>query len=163
MDGSTERVTRQWQWGRTIAGAVLLLAGVASTVFLLSNLASDLAVWVLGRSATGQVVEQWVERIGDADEGELSFHYYVRYEFTTASGRTITKTTRLAVTEWSNLEVGGPVAVLYFPLYPSHARLADQRFIGVYLCSYLPFAIAGWAGMSAGWYLLRQGAGRPRG
>jgi hypothetical protein len=161
MDGAPEQRPKQILWRSLLAGALLLLVGLVSTAFLLGNVASDVSIWVLGRSVTGRVVDQGVEQIGDANEGELTFRYLITYEFTTRSGRTITKTTTLAAPEWSSLGVGSPVSVLYFPLFPSHARLADQRFIAVYLCSYLPFALVGWAGMSLGWYLFRQGTGHP--
>jgi hypothetical protein len=154
--------SKQVLWRETIAGALLFAFGLICAGFLTVSLAKDLSLWVLGRSVTGRVTEQWVERIGEQQEGELTFHYYIRYEYTTQSGRTFAKTTTLSVTEWSNLEVGSPTEVIYFPLVPSHARLADQRFISIYACAYFPFVVVAWAGLKAGRYLLRQGIGRPQ-
>jgi hypothetical protein len=148
-------------WRETIAGVLLLAAGLVCAGFVAANLANDLSVWVLGRSATGHVTEQWVERVGDQTEGELAFRYYMRYDYTTQSGKVFTQTTTMSVTEWSNFDVGSPVEVIYFSLAPSRARLADQRFISIYVCAYLPFAIVAWAGLKAGSYLLRLGIGRP--
>jgi hypothetical protein len=154
--------SKQVLWRETIAGVLLFALGLICAGFLTISLANDLSLWVLGRSVTGQVTDQWVERIGEQEEGELTFRYYVRYEYTTRSGQTFAKTTTLSVIEWSNLDVGSPVEVIYFPLTPSHARPADQRFVSIYACAYIPFAIVAWAGLKAGRYLLRQGIGKPQ-
>ncbi len=156
----SNKSSRKILWRETVGGALVFALGLACLGFLVVNLSSDLSIWVLGREATGHVTEQWVERLGDQEEGELTFSYHVRYQFTTRRGTVITQASTLGVGEWSSLGEGSPVEVVYFPLIPSHARLADQRFIPVYACTYLPFAIVAWAGLRAGRYLLRQGVGR---
>jgi hypothetical protein len=154
---------RRILWRETLLGILVLSIGLATAGFVAINLASDLSIWVLGRRVEGQVVDQWVERIGDQEEGELSFRYLIRYQFTTPRGRTISKDTTLSVLEWSNLKEGGPIDVVYFPLYPDHARPADQRFVSIYACAYIPFAVVAWAGLRVGLYLFGHGIGKPVG
>jgi hypothetical protein len=42
------------------------------------------------------------------------------------------------------LEEGSPVAVVYFPPYPTHNRLDESRFIPVLACAYVPLVVS-WA------------------
>jgi hypothetical protein len=134
---------------------LLLGVGLACLGFVAVNLARDLAIWVLGRTVTAQVVETWVERIDEETEGELRFRYYVRYQFATPQGHPVTKTSSLSMEEWASLSPGDPVRVTYFVLYPEHARLEAQRYIPLFLCSYLPFTIIAWAALRGGWQMLR--------
>jgi hypothetical protein len=135
---------------------MLLLIGAAAAAFVLGSLAADLSLWLLGRRATATIVDQWAERVGEQDEGELTFRYFVRYEFTSPGGQVVTKTSSLSVLEWGALETGGPVSVVYFPLVPAHTRLEEGRFIPILLCSYLPLTLVGWAGLAGGWHLIRS-------
>jgi hypothetical protein len=139
-----------------VPGVVLLLVGLAAATFVLASLAADLSLWLLGRRTAATVVDQWAERVGEQEEGELTFRYFVRYEFTAPGGQVVNKTGPLSVLEWGALETGGPVSVVYFPLYPAHTRLEEGRFIPILLCSYLPLALVGWAGLSGGWHLIRS-------
>jgi hypothetical protein len=135
---------------------MLLLVGLAAAAFVFGSLAADLSLWLLGRRTAATVVDQWAERVGEQEEGELTFRYFVRYEFTAPGGRVITKTSPLSVLEWGAMETGGTVSVIYFPLYPSHTRLEEARFIPILLCSYLPLALVGWVGIRGGWDLIRS-------
>ena len=135
---------------------ILLLVGLAAAAFVLGSLAADLSLWLLGRHASATVVDQWTERVGELEEGELTFRYFVRYEFTAPGGQVITKTSPLSVLEWGAMETGGPVSAIYFPLYPAHTRLEEGRFIPILLCSYLPLALVGWGGLSGGLHLIRS-------
>ncbi|MFN2292400.1 MAG: DUF3592 domain-containing protein, partial [Anaerolineae bacterium] len=126
---------------QVLAAMGLFILGLALAVFLVYNLARDASLWVLGREVTAEVVSLWVEPIGDAEEGELSFRYYMEYRFETPGGRTITKTTRLDVREWGALQEGGPVRIVYFPLVPSHSRLEESRFLPALACAYVPLVV----------------------
>jgi hypothetical protein len=148
-------------WLRTLVGVLLLLVGLACLAFVAVSLGKDVAIWFLGQHTTAEVEDLWVEQIGDNQEGELQFNYLVRYHFAVPGGEVITRTVRLDVREWSTLTEGGPLAVIYFPLYPGLNRLEDARFIPLLVCSYVPIALLGWLGLSLGWYLLRPRGTRP--
>ncbi len=141
---------------RLVPGPMALLVGAAAATFLLGGMAADFSLWLLGRLATATVVDQWLERIGEHEEGELTFRYFVRYEFAAPGDQVVTKTSPLSVLEWGALETGGPISVVYFPLYPAHARIEEGRFIPILLCSYVPLASVGWAGLWGGWHLIRS-------
>ena len=131
---------------KALPGGMVLLVGLAVTIVLVGSLAADVSLWLLGRRVTATVVDQWVERIGEQDGRELAFRYFV-HEFTTSSGQVVAKTSTLSVLEWAAPEKGGQVSVVHFPLYPAHTRLMERRFIFFLLCSYLPLALVGWAGL----------------
>lgn len=137
-----------------LVGVLLLVMGLACLSFLVVNLGKDLALWVFGREVTGQVDELWVERIGDNKEGELQFDFWVNYHFQVAEGSVITRRTRLNVLEWGALVEGGPIEIVYFPLYPAHNRLEEARYVPILACAYLPIALLSWLGLGLGWYLL---------
>jgi hypothetical protein len=159
----TDSSARKILWPETVAGVLLFAAGLACAVFLAASLANDLSIWVLGRAVSGQVTEHWIEQIGDRTVDDPTFHFHIRYSYTTADGRVFSREATLSAVEWSKFNVGNPIDVIYFPLAPTHARLADRRFIPIYACAYIPFAIVAWAGLRAGRHLLRQGVGRPKG
>jgi hypothetical protein len=132
-----------------------MLLGLACLTFLLFNLVQDLTIWVLGRPATAKVLELSVVRTNDVDEGELTFDYFVRFQFDTSSGKVITSTSRLDVREWGALNEGGELEVVYFPLYPQHNRIDESRLVSMLACAYLPFTLFTWASLGVGWYLIR--------
>jgi hypothetical protein len=140
----------------TAGGLLLLSIGLACLVFLGFNVARDFALWLVGRTILGEVTEQWVERLDDRQEGELTFRYLIRYRYTASNGQTFARDSTLSANEWSGLTVGSPVSVIYFPLYPAHARLEDRRYAMVYMCAYLPFGLLAWVSLRAGWHLFRS-------
>ena len=146
-------------WLQVLAAVVILAIGLALGTFLLYNLVTDVSLWVFGRQATGKVLSLWVEPVGDAQEGELSFHYYMEYQYETPGGRRITKTTRLDVREWGALNEGGPVRIVYFPLVPSHSRLEESRFLPALACAYVPLAVVTWALLGVALYLMKPVTG----
>jgi len=148
-------------WLRTLVGVLLLLVGLVCLAFVAVNLGKDVAIWFFGQRATAEIEDLWVERIGDEEEGELQFDFFVRYRFAVPGDGIITRSVRLDVREWSALTEGGPLAVVYFPLYPALNRLEDARFIPLLVCAYLPISFLGWLGVSLGWYLLRPRGTRP--
>lgn len=147
-------------WSHVLSGAVLFLAGLVLGLFLVYYLARDLSIWVLGRHIAATVDEVYVEQIGNKTEGEIDFRYYARYHFTTPGGQTVADTTRLDVREWGALQEGGPLDIVYFPLYPAHNRLEERRFMPVLACAYLPLIVLTWMALGLGWYLVRPGARR---
>lgn len=157
---SDAAVTSSASLGQVLGALALFILGVALAGFLVYNLARDVSLWVLGREATAEVLSLWVEPVEDVQEGEMSFRYYMEYQFETPGGRTITKTTRLDVREWGALEEGGPVRIVYFPLVPSHSRLEESRFVAALACAYLPLVVVAWALLGAAWYLIRPATER---
>jgi hypothetical protein len=53
------------------------------------------------------------------------------------------------------LEKGGSINVVYFPLYPSHNRIDDSRFVPALACAYIPFLLVCAFAASVGWRLAR--------
>lgn len=142
--------------GRTVVGVLVLVFGLVCLTLLVVNLARDLSLWVLGRRVTAQVVDSRYEMIDVADGAEFTARYFITYEFTTPAGKVVTGTSQLGGMEWSALGVGSPVDIVYFPLYPSHSRLDDTRFILLLAITYLPLIFLTWAGLTLGCYLLRR-------
>jgi len=134
---------------RAAAGLLLLAIGLCCATFIVASLARDVSLWAFGRRARAVVVETWAEPIG----GESGFQYFIRYQFRTADGQIITRKTSIAAQEWTSLELGGPVEVVYLPLYPAHNRLDDARLVPVLACAYLPFLFLSGAGLAWGWRL----------
>jgi len=142
-------------FGRTVAAILLLIVGVVCLAFLVYSLANDLSIWVLGRHAEAEVMELGVIRTSEAEEGELTFDYFVKYRFATPGGQVIVDSILLDVREWGALTEGGPLDVVYFPLYPQHNRVDESRYVTVLACAYIPLAVLTWGILGAGLYLLR--------
>lgn len=53
------------------------------------------------------------------------------------------------------LEVGRPIDVVYFPLYPAHNRLDESRLIPVLVLAYVPFVALSLVGLRGGLHLMR--------
>jgi len=140
---------------KTLSGVLFLVIGLILLAFVVVNLARDASIWVLGRRVTAEVVDLWVEQTGENEEEELTFRYFVRYQFTTSDDQVITGTSSVWVNEWAFMREGSPVAVVYFPLYPAHNRLDESRLVPILACAYLPFALLSWAGLVVGWNLIR--------
>jgi hypothetical protein len=143
--------------GRVLVGVLLLVAGLVCLVFVVYSLGRDISVWVLGRQVDAEVIELAVVRTSGIDEQELTFDYYVTFRFTTPDGQSIVNTVKADVREWGALNEGGPVSVVYFPLYPAHNRLDDSRFVSLLACSYLPLMVASWVALGIGLYLIQPG------
>ena len=54
------------------------------------------------------------------------------------------------------LEVGSPIDVVYFPLYPAHSRLDESRLVPILVLAYVPLVALGLVGLWGGWYLVRS-------
>jgi len=148
--------------GRLLAGILLFVLGLASLGFLIYSLGNDLSIWVLGRHTQAEVIELVATRTSQADEGDLTFSYSVKYRFATPGGQVIVDTARVDVLEWGALTEGGPIDVVYFPLYPQHNRVDESRFVSVLACAYIPFVLFAWGALAGGVYLLRPARVRER-
>ncbi|HSJ53021.1 MAG TPA: hypothetical protein VLC52_04670 [Anaerolineae bacterium] len=143
-------------FARTVAGALLFLAAGAFAALVFWQLARDASLWFFGREVQAQVVDRWVEPIGELGEGEVDFYYYLQYRFTTDRGQTITRTITVGPGEWGEAE--DTVSVVYFPPISEHNQLDQSRYIPLLACAYLPLTMIGLGALFVGWRLLRQGA-----
>lgn len=121
---------------------LLLVAGIALLGFLLVALGKDLALWVFGEHVDAAVVERWAEAVGDRDEEELSFRYYLTYRFATPDGRVVTSTKAVAVQEWVGVSAStqGRASVDFFdgtskgpaaPVYHEQEHLTEFNAGGI--------------------------------
>jgi len=81
-------------------GVLLLIGGGALLAFLLFSLSKDLSLWLLGRRASAQIINQWVEATNLEEQDILEFRYYIRYAFSTPSGKIVVSTKPVAAQEW---------------------------------------------------------------
>ena len=142
---------------KRIGGVLLLAIGVVVLGITLFFAAKDFPLWIFGKHAKAEVIEIWVERsdeIQERDEGELKFNFFVRYQFTTSRGQTITDTTTASATEWSGMWEGLLIDIVYFPLYPKLNRLDDSRWVLFLSCTYIPLIVVSIIGLRVGWYML---------
>lgn len=161
------------------AGILLIVIGLCLLTVISVYLLKDISIWILGRRNEAQVVAAWAEEV--SGEGSTPyFRYFVRYQFATPHGETVTGISAVAAQEWAGLGMGGPVnavyqeqanvpqygvggidsghrvTVVYFPLYPAHNRLDDTRLVPVLACAYVPLLLLGWAVLAGGRHLIRQ-------
>ena len=142
---------------RKIGGGLLFAIGLLVTAFTIFFAVKDLPLWVFGKHTQAVVVDTWVERIdnlGDREEGELKFAYYLRYQFTLPGGQVITKDAKASATEWSSMAKGAQIDIVYFPLYPHLNRLDDSRWVLFLSCTYIPLIVVSLIGLRVGWYML---------
>ncbi|MDD5466334.1 MAG: DUF3592 domain-containing protein [Anaerolineales bacterium] len=163
---------------RKAAGGLLLLIGLGLLIYSGSHLARDVALWAFGRHVQATVVDLWVERSDSGESDEMSFNYFLRYQFATPDGRIFERVSPASALEWSNLSPGEPlipgeagsdqrsaypasseggntqVEVLYFPLYPQHNRLDDTQYIPILACLYAPLLALAFAAFQVGVYLI---------
>ena len=140
-----------------IAGIAVLIIGLALSYLLVESLSDDLPLWLVGQDVSAQVDESWVERTGENNAGELTFDYFVRYSFSTPQGETISGSSRMTPSEWSQYGEGSKILVTYLPADPSLNRVSDARFVPLLVCSYLPLIIIGLAILLTGWSMLAKG------
>ena len=146
--------------GKVLVGTLLLVTGLACLGFVIYSLGRDLSLWVLGEQVDAEVVELFVVRTSSDEEQELTFDYFVRYQFIAPGGQLVVSSVEADVREWGALTEGGPVSVVYFPLYPAHNRLDDSRFVSLLACSYLPLMVVSWIALGVGLYLIQPGTSR---
>jgi hypothetical protein len=81
-------------------GVLLLMGGIALLGFLLFALGKDVSLWVFGQTTTAQVIDRWAEVTNAGEQEELDFRYYIRYRFSTPTGKVIVNTKTVAAAEW---------------------------------------------------------------
>jgi hypothetical protein len=110
------------RWVRMLVGTLFLAISLALLVFVTVNLVSDGSLWLLGKKTTAVVVDSWAEQANQQGEGELVFEYFVRYQFTTLDGRTITATSQVGPAEWVGVGYGQQSGVRH--------DVMDERSVG---------------------------------
>lgn len=139
------------------AGVLLLIVGLG-LVFVVISLGRYIPLWVMGQSANAKVLDLWFEQIGEAgdeDRKELYYDYFVRYQFTTPAGETITRTAKISASEWFELGEGGYVRVIYLSSDPANSQLDNRRFLPLFATCYIPVIIMTVVCLAAGWHLAR--------
>lgn len=105
---------------RVLLGLIVAPLALFCLAYSTYYLASDLAIWLFGRHTTGYVVDKWAEQTG-RDGNELTFRYFVRYEFETSSGEIIGRDVPMGAKEWAGLGLGwngpGKPGVIYTEQY----------------------------------------------
>ncbi len=142
---------------KRIGGVLLLAVGLFIFTAMLYYAAQDFPLWIFGRHTQAEVVETWVERtdnIQEGEGGEFTFDFYLRYQFATSDGQIITKTSKASAIEWSGMGKGQSIDILYFPLYPNLNRLDNSRWVFFLSCTYLPLIVISLIGLRVGWYML---------
>lgn len=139
------------------AGVLLLVVGLGLVVVAVW-LGRDVPLWLFGRRVEAEVVDVWMVQTGesgDEDFKEVYFDFFAEYQFTTEAGQVITRTAKLAVSEWSELGKGSRVAVIYSPSRPDRAQLDNRRFLPLFTVCYVPILLLTFALLAGGWNLLR--------
>ena len=100
-------ILKSQPWPKTLFGGFVFACGLICLIVTVVYLVGDVSLWVFGRHITAEAEALWAEQVGERDAGELSFQYFIRYQFTTPRGRVITGTSRAAAGEWAGLGISG--------------------------------------------------------
>jgi hypothetical protein len=87
--------------GKRLTGVLLLVLGLACLAYVVVQLANDLSLWLWGKQVEAEVVEMWADPVGEAQDGVLSFEYFVRYQFVTPDGQVVTGMAQVGPGEWA--------------------------------------------------------------
>ena len=143
-------------FGKKIAGVVMLVLGVLVAALVVINQFRGFPLWVMGKTVDGIVEQKWYELIEEDAAGEMTFTYHAAYSFTTSEGERLKRETSLSANEWSALNEGGQVSVVYSRFDPANNRIDDSRFRPFLACTYIPFLFVAWLFLSQGWELLTE-------
>ncbi|MGD9046659.1 MAG: hypothetical protein PVF77_01275 [Anaerolineae bacterium] len=91
---------------RRLLGLSILTIGVACLALVVSSFVRDSSLWFFGRKVSASVVESWAEQTSEEGASEVTFDYYVRYQFETERGQVITAVSRVAAGEWVGVGYG---------------------------------------------------------
>jgi hypothetical protein len=91
---------------RRLIGFVLLVGGLACTVFIVCSLVRDGSLWLFGKKTSAVVLESWAEQTSAEGAAEVTFDYFIRYQFETETGRIVTASTRVGAGEWVGVGYG---------------------------------------------------------
>ena len=103
---------------KRIGGFLLLAVGVMFLAFTAYYAAKDFPLWVFGKQTKAEVVEIWIEQLNELqgrEDGVLDYSYNVKYQFTTSSGKVITKTTQPAQMNGLGCGRGKKLILCIFP------------------------------------------------
>lgn len=104
MDG--QLWTRIQRWGSLFLGGLLCSVAVACFLFTFWCLAKDLSLWLCGQRTNARVVDAWIEPVGDPRHDDLTFRYWIRYQFVTRRGQTVTRVVKVSPNEWIGVGFG---------------------------------------------------------
>jgi hypothetical protein len=96
---------------RRLIGLVLLVGGLACAAFVAYNLIRDGSLWLFGKKASALVVESWAEQTSAEGASEVTFDYFIRYQFQTENGQVITASSRVGAGEWVGVGYGRQASV----------------------------------------------------
>lgn len=93
-------------WVGRLLGFLILTVGIACLSLVVLSLARDGSLWFFGRKVSASVVKSWAEQTSEEGASEVTFDYYVRYQFETERGQVITSISRVAAGEWVGVGYG---------------------------------------------------------
>jgi len=96
---------------RRVLGLLLLTAGLFCLGLVLVSLVRDGTLWVFGEKSLAVVVESWAEQTSDEGAREVTFDYFVSYQFQTQDGQQITATSKVGAGEWVGVGYGQQASV----------------------------------------------------
>jgi hypothetical protein len=91
---------------RTLLGLLVLAGGLICIVFVLISLVRDGTLWVFGKKTPAYVVDSWAEQTSPEGASEVTFDYFVRYQFETDRGEVVTASSRVGAGEWAGVGYG---------------------------------------------------------
>jgi hypothetical protein len=141
-------------FSRKIGGFLLLSIGLLVFFMVSKYMIKDFPIWFIGQDVSAIVKETWYEKVNLDDPADMTFEYFVRYEFTTEKGKIIIGTSRLGVTEWMRSGPGTNIKITHSPFNAENNRVDDSRYVPLLLCAYLPFIFLLWLGIYSGWNIL---------
>ncbi len=96
---------------RRLIGLALLVAGLACAVSITYSLIRDGSLWLFGKKTSAVVVESWAEQTSAEGASEVTFDYFIRYQFQTETGQVITASSRVGAGEWIGVGYGQQASV----------------------------------------------------
>jgi hypothetical protein len=98
-------------FARRVLGLLVLAAGLVCLALVLYSLVRDGSLWLFGRKTRATVVESWAEQTSEEGASEVTFDYFVRYQFETDRGQVVTSTSRVGAGEWIGVGYGQQASV----------------------------------------------------
>jgi hypothetical protein len=91
---------------RKLLGFLVLAGGLICVLFVLISLVRDGSLWVFGIKTSAYVIDSWAEQTSPEGASEVTFDYFVRYQFETESGQVVIDTSRVGAGEWVGVGYG---------------------------------------------------------
>lgn len=96
---------------RRLLGFLILAAGLICIAIVTISLIRDGSLWLFGKKTSAYVVESWAEQTSPEGASEVTFDYFIRYEFETERGKVMTASSRVAAGEWVGVGYGQQASV----------------------------------------------------